>query len=54
MRPIQPIKVNDETRNASNTEKSNLVQSTVSKTEIDKPKVPFVNHSTGMQTILIS
>ena len=48
MRPIEQTKVNDETRNASNTEKSNLAESTVTKMKIDGPKDPFAKHSTGM------
>ena len=48
MRPIEQTKVNDETRNASNTENSNLAESTVAKMKIDRPKDPFAKHSTGM------
>ena len=48
MRPIEQTKVHDETRNASNTEKSNLAESTVTKMKIDGPKDPFAKHSTGM------
>ena len=54
MRPIEPTKIKDETRIASNTEKSNLAESTVTKIEIDEPKVPFAKHSTGIQTNLKS
>ena len=48
MRPIEKNKVNDEIRNASNTEKSNPVESTVAKIKIDEPKDNFAKHSTGM------
>ena len=52
MRPIEKNKVNDEIRNASNTEKSNPVESTVAKIKIDEPKDNFAKHSTGMCTSL--